>query len=78
MMIKAYILIEAAIGKVAGVVAALGELPEVVSADPVAGPYDVIAVVQAEKAEYIGRMVMEKIHSIDGVNYTMTCVAVSG
>lgn len=77
MAVKAYVLVEVAIGRVAQVTQKIRELPNVVSADAVAGPYDVIAIVQAESAEEIGRLVMEKIHTIAGVNYTLTCVAVS-
>ncbi len=77
MSVRAYVLVEAAIGKVGKVVEALREVPFVVSADAVAGPYDVIVVLEAETAEQVGRTVMDRIHQINGVNYTMTCVAVT-
>ncbi|MGC8874828.1 MAG: Lrp/AsnC family transcriptional regulator [Chloroflexia bacterium] len=74
---RAYVLIEAAIGKVSQVAQKVRALPGVVAADAVAGPYDVIAVVEGDSAERIGQLVLERIHSIEGVNYTMTCVVVT-
>lgn len=76
MAVKAYLLMEVAIGKVSDVVAAVRELPHVVTADAVAGPYDIIAILEAEEADQIGQMVMDRVHQIAGINYTMTCIAV--
>lgn len=76
MAVKAYLLVEVSIGKLAGVLAAIRELPMVVSADPVAGPYDIIAILQADRTEQIGHLVMQQVHQIEGINYTMTCIAV--
>jgi len=78
MAVKAYVLIEAAIGKAASVAAAVRNLATVVEVNIVAGPYDIVAEVQAETSEQVGRLVMEDIHNVDGVNYTMTCVVVGG
>jgi DNA-binding Lrp family transcriptional regulator len=78
MAVKAYILIEASIGQVAQVAERVRTLPSVAGADVVAGPYDVIAIVNADTPDHIGQLVMEQIHSIAGVNYTMTCVVISG
>lgn len=75
---KAYILIEVAIGKVAQVLKKVQAIPSVVEANAVAGPYDLIVILQAETPEKIGRLVMEQIHNIPGVNYTMTCIAITG
>jgi len=77
MVVKAYVLIEAAIGKVAQVAEKVRELPGVVATDVIAGPYDVIAVAQGETAEQIGQLVMKRIHGIAGVNYTMTCIVIT-
>jgi DNA-binding Lrp family transcriptional regulator len=76
--VKAYILIEAAIGKLSHVLNEIRNLPNVTEANAVAGPYDIITVVQVETADDVGRLVLETIHSLAGVNYTMTCVAISG
>ena len=78
MTVKAYILIEAAIGQVAQVLEAVRGFANVTEVNSVAGPYDIIVVVHAETSEIIGQLVMEQIHRIDGVNYTMTCIAITG
>lgn len=77
MSVRAYVLIEAAIGKVGPAAEKIRALPGVKAADVVAGPYDIIAIVEAENADAVGRLVMEKIHTVAGVSYTMTCVSVS-
>jgi len=76
MATKAYILIEAAVGKTRDVVATLRGLEGVVSVDPVTGPYDVIMVVEAKDLNAIGELVTTKIHPIPGVTRTVTCLAV--
>lgn len=76
MATRAYILIEAAVGKTRDVVAALRAIEGMVSVDPVTGPYDVIAVVEAKDLNAIGELVTTKIHPIPGVMRTVTCLAV--
>ena len=76
MATKAYILIEAAVGKTRDVVSTLRGLEGVVSVDPVTGPYDVIMVVEAKDLNAIGELVTSKIHPIPGVTRTVTCLAV--
>ncbi|MBN1483980.1 MAG: Lrp/AsnC ligand binding domain-containing protein [Chloroflexia bacterium] len=78
MAVKAYILIESSIGKVEDVLAEIRKLPQVLEVNAVAGPYDIIAVLEAEQPEVIGRLVMERLHHIPGINYTMTCLAITG
>ena len=48
------------------------------SADLVTGPYDVIAVLEAPDMRVIGSLVEQHIHTISGVNRTVTCVATGG
>lgn len=76
--VKAYVLVETAIGKLSHVLNQIRDLPNVTEANAVAGPYDVITVVQAETADEVGQLVLETIHNIEGVNFTMTCVAIGG
>lgn len=76
MATKAYILIEAAVGKTRDVVSTLKGLEGVISVDPVTGPYDVIMVVEAKDLNAIGELVTNKIHPIPGVTRTVTCLAV--
>ena len=74
-MAKAYVLIEAAVGKTGDVVAALKSVAGVNSADPVTGPYDVIAVVEGPDINAVGNIVTKKVHTINGVLRTVTCFA---
>lgn len=76
MATKAYILIEAAVGKTRDVVATLSKTEGVKSVDPVTGPYDVILVVEGKDLNAIGELVTGKIHPIPGVTRTVTCLAI--
>ncbi len=75
MAAKAFILIETEVGKNREVVAAIKQLGRIDSVDIVTGPYDSIAVVEAETLNDIGDLVTGKIHPIDGISRTVTCLA---
>jgi DNA-binding Lrp family transcriptional regulator len=72
---KAIILIETAVGKNKEVVAHLKQLDGVTSVDYVTGPYDIIAIVEAENLNEIGDLVIQKIHPINGITRTTTCLS---
>lgn len=74
-MAKAFVLIEAAVGKTVDVVTALKSVTGVNSADPVTGPYDVIAVIEGVDINAVGNLVTKKVHTINGVLRTVTCFA---
>ncbi len=76
MATRAYILIEASVGKTRDVVAALKTLEGVRSVDPVTGPYDVILTVEGKDLNTVGELVTGKIHPIAGVTRTVTCLAI--
>ena len=75
MMAKAFVLIETAMGKTMDVVAILQAVQGVNSADPVTGPYDVVAIVEGADINAIGNLVTKSIHTVDGVLRTVTCLA---
>ncbi|MBI2321458.1 MAG: Lrp/AsnC ligand binding domain-containing protein [Chloroflexi bacterium] len=75
-MARAYVLIETAIGKTPSVVHALRQIPGVKAADAITGPYDVIAIIEAEDASAVGQITMRHLHNTEGVNRTMTCFVV--
>ncbi|MEE8443147.1 MAG: Lrp/AsnC ligand binding domain-containing protein [Dehalococcoidia bacterium] len=75
MATKAFVLIETAVGKTKDVVSALHELDGVSSVDVVTGPYDIIAVVEAEDLGSVGDMVTGQVHTIAGIQRTVTCLA---
>ena len=74
-MAKAFLLIETVVGRIKEVDTGLRRLKEVKSVDAVTGPYDIIAVVEAETLNEIGDLVTEKIHPVNGISRTVTCLA---
>lgn len=76
MSAKAFVLIETAVGKTKEVITSLKQLEGMKSVDTVTGPYDVIAVIEAETLNEIGDLITGKIHAIDGISRTVTCLAV--
>jgi DNA-binding Lrp family transcriptional regulator len=71
---KAYVLIEAQVGKTEEVVEAIRSLKGVASVDVVTGPYDAIAVIQAETLNEIGDLIVAKVHPVPGISRTVTCL----
>ena len=72
-MLSAYVLILTEVGKVAHVAQALNDLDGVELAEDITGPYDVIARIQAPGLDQLGRLVVFRIHVVDGVTRTLTC-----
>jgi DNA-binding Lrp family transcriptional regulator len=75
-MLSAYVLIQTEVGKVAHVAHALNELDGVQVAEDLAGPYDVIARIQAPGLDQLGRLVASRIQVVDGVTRTLTCMVI--
>jgi len=73
---RAYILVEAGIGRTNDALKALQKVPGVRSVDAVTGPYDIIAVVEGDDLNAIGSLVTGKIHPIGGITRTVTRLAV--
>ena len=76
MTAKAFILIETIVGRSNEVVKVLSKLKGVTSVDTVTGPYDIIAVIQGESLDESGGIVTGKIHPIEGISRTVTCLAI--
>src|SRR3990172_8693414 len=76
-MIRAYILIEASVGKGNAILQALRRIPEIKRADRVTGPYDVVCVMEVDDLDKLGNLVRDNIHTIDGIIRTMSCVSFS-
>ena len=72
-MLSAYVLIQTEVGKVAHVAQAISNLDGVQLTEDLAGPYDVIARVQAPGLDQLGRLVVARIQVVDGVTRTLTC-----
>ncbi len=75
MAVKAFVLIETAMGKNKEVVTALKQLEGVKSVDTVTGPYDVIAILERENVNDMGDLITTKIH-ITGISRTVTCLVI--
>ena len=77
MATKSFILIETAVGKTREVAGALRQVNGMLSVDVVTGPYDIIAVLEANDITSIGDLVTDKVH-FSGVVRTVTCISVGG
>lgn len=70
---KAYILIEGAAGTVPNILKRLSSIEGVRSAHAVTGQFDIIALVEAEDINAVGKVSYSKIQMIEGVIRTITC-----
>lgn len=71
----AFVLINAEIGRIDDVLDELLGIDEVVEAYSVAGPYAILAKVEAERFERLTEIIPAKIQSIKGVTGTLTLLA---
>jgi len=79
-MMRAYVLIESAVGKASGVADGVRKLSfgdaKVVSVDAVTGPFDVIALLESDDLDKLGRAITDGIQQVEGVQRTTTCLVV--
>ena len=75
-MVQAYILIQTDVGRAATVARAIAGLEGVALAEDVTGPYDVIARVEAQSVDELGKLVIAKIQDVEGITRTLTCTVV--
>ena len=71
--VQAYVLIQAEAGRTASVGAWLTKIAGVISADIVTGPYDVIARVEADTIDSLGKLAVARIQAVEGITRTPTC-----
>ncbi|SEO90004.1 Lrp/AsnC ligand binding domain-containing protein [Trujillonella endophytica] len=76
-MVHAYILIQTEVGKAAQVATTIAEIAGVTRAEDVTGPYDVIVRAEAETVDELGRLVVARVQSVDGITRTLTCPVVN-
>jgi DNA-binding Lrp family transcriptional regulator len=74
--IRAYVLINVAAGQVETVQRELQARPGIRSAEIVVGPHDIIALVEAADLNAVGKLVLDEIHGVSGVENTLTCPVV--
>ena len=75
-MVQAYILIQTEVGKASTVAELIGKIPGVIQAEDVTGPYDVIVRAEARNVDELGKLVVAKVQTLDGITRTLTCPVV--
>jgi DNA-binding Lrp family transcriptional regulator len=75
-MVNAYILIQTEVGKAAAVAGEVRAVTGVTEAEDVTGPYDVIVRAEAETVDDLGKLVVARIQSVEGITRTLTCPVV--
>jgi DNA-binding Lrp family transcriptional regulator len=73
---RAYILIETAVGKTSEVSDSLKEMSMMKAVDTVTGPFDIIAIAEADDLPSIGDLISDGMHSVPGIVKTVTCLSV--
>ena len=76
-VVKAYILIQSEVGKATAVAELISEIPGVVQAEDVTGPYDVIVRAEADTVDDLGKLVVARIQQVEGITRTLTCPVVN-
>ncbi|EGD43524.1 Lrp/AsnC family transcriptional regulator [Nocardioides sp. NPDC057767] len=76
MVVQAYILIQTDVGKAAEVATEIGKIQGVTLAEDVTGPYDVIVRAEARNVDELGKMVVARVQSLEGITRTLTCPVV--
>jgi DNA-binding Lrp family transcriptional regulator len=74
--VQAYILIQTEVGKAAQVAKEVDNIDGVDAAEDVTGPYDVIVRASAGNVDDLGKLVVAKIQSVEGITRTLTCPVV--
>nr|WP_153426986.1 Lrp/AsnC ligand binding domain-containing protein [Streptomyces alkaliphilus] len=69
-------MIQTEVGKASTVADVISELPGVVQAEDVTGPYDVIARAEADSVDELGRLVVAEVQRVPGITRTLTCPVV--
>jgi DNA-binding Lrp family transcriptional regulator len=72
-MVQAYILIQTEVGKAADVAREISGLTGVTQAEDVTGPYDVIVRAEARDVDELGKLVVARIQTVEGITRTLTC-----
>ena len=76
MVVQAYILIQTDVGKAAEVAREIAQVKGVTLAEDVTGPYDVIVRAEARNVDELGKMVVARVQSLEGITRTLTCPVV--
>ena len=75
-MAIAFVTIKVQVGQVKAVLSKIRNIENVTEAHSVTGPYDIITKIEGDNLEYLAKMIVTKIHEIDGVQDTVTYLVV--
>ena len=74
---KAFVLILVEMGQVPDVFTVLRTSPLISDAEVITGPYDIIATLYGADMDNVANIVVDHIHTIQGVNHTVTLMSVN-
>ncbi len=72
--LRAYVLIQTLPGRLEGVARSLRRIPAVLAVDSVAGPYDIVALVEVAEVREFSHLVAGSIGGLRGVTRTTTLI----
>ncbi len=72
----AYILVTARSSKVKQALEELVKIPAVKLAHAVTGPFDIILQLEGASIKEVGQIVVDQVQKVEGVERTLTCLAV--
>jgi DNA-binding Lrp family transcriptional regulator len=72
-VLKAWVLIQTEVGRAGEVAAAITGIDGVELSEVTAGPFDVIAKVQAPSLDALGRLIVSRVQAVPGTMRTLTC-----
>jgi len=72
--LRAYVLIQTLPGRLEGIARALRRIPAVLTVDSVAGPYDIVALVEVTEIRDFSHLVAGSIAGLKGVTRTTTLI----
>ncbi|MBE0480645.1 MAG: Lrp/AsnC family transcriptional regulator [Dehalococcoidia bacterium] len=75
---RVYVLIDTESGKASAIAEALRKRPGVALVDTVAGPHDVIAVLEEMRSGEIASTTVNEIRALTGVKYVTVCTGIRG
>jgi len=77
MVATAFVLVNVEMGRARDVYRKMQDIGNIQNLDGIAGPYDIVAVVQGSDFNEVARVVIDEIQPIDGVSATITCNVVN-
>ncbi len=72
---SAFVLMKVSVGKLPEVSKELLAIEEIKELYMVTGEFDLLAIIEAEKYEHLGEVIVEKIHKVKNIERTQTLMA---